>query len=415
MTEFIDTELLGIGLALGLGLLIGIEREWEDKKPLGLRTFALLSVAGATSAVLAAQYSALIVVGTLLAATALLFRVLRQWTRDTDRSSGATTVIAALVTFLIGAMAASGMWVESVVLTGATMLLLHWKRPLHQWIDTLGAQDFEIIARFTLIAMIVLPLLPNRTFGPYDVFNPFQSWLFVVLIVGINIVGYILFRFTSKSSGLWLAGLLGGLISSTATTISYANISKHQKHFGTAAALVIIVASTVVYGRVLIELLVVAPELVRHAVAPMAIYSVILTLMAVFISRHITGGDVEMPEQKNPAQFGMAVGVAVAYVIILFAVAMTKDMIGGQAIYLVAFISGLTDVDALTLSVGQHFSEGHLPADTSWRAIFLATLSNLAFKTGAAALLGSTLLRKWILGCGLSALIMGLGLLAVWP
>lgn len=415
MTDYIDTDLLGIALALALGLLIGIEREWEEKKPLGLRSFALLSVAGATSAILAASYGGLVVVTALLAAAALLTSVLWQRAKDADRHSGGTTAVAALVTFLIGAMAASGMWVESVVLAGATMLLLHWKEPLHHWVDMVGAEDFEVIARFILISMVVLPILPNETFGPYAVFNPFQSWLFVVLIVGINIVGYLLFRFTSSSSGLWLAGLVGGLISSTATTLSYASISKQQKHFGTAAALVIIVASTVVYARVLVELALVAPNLVRHAAAPMATYSVILMLIAVFVSRHIVHGDVEMPEQKNPAKLGMAVGIATVYVVILFAVALTKDLIGGQAIYLVALISGLTDVDALTLSVAQHFSEGELSANTSWRAIFLATLSNLAFKTGAAALLGSTPLRKWILGCGSTALVIGLGLLVLWP
>ena len=415
MTDYINPELLGIALALALGLLIGTEREWEDNKPLGIRTFALLSAAGATAAVLAARYGGLIVVATLLAAAALLITVLRQWTQGTDRGTGATTAIAALVTFLIGAMAASGMWVESVVLAAAMMLLLHWKKPLHQWVDRLGAEDFEIIARFTLISLVVLPILPNETFGPYDVFNPFQSWLFVVLIVGINIIGYLLFRVTSKSSGLWLAGLVGGLVSSTATTISYAGISKRHKQFGAAATLVIIVASTVVYGRVLVELLLVAPALVPHIAAPIAIFTVFLALMALFISRRVRHDRLEAPEQKNPAQFGMAVGVAAVFVIILFGVALTRDLIGDQAIYGVATLSGLTDVDALTLSVAQHFSEGQLPADTSWRAIFLATLSNLAFKTGAAAVLGSPALRSWMLACGTSAVVIGLALLALWP
>ena len=185
--------------------------------------------------------------------------------------------------------------------------------------------------------------------------------------------------------------------------------------FGAAAALVIIVASAVVYGRVLVELLLVAPELIPHAAAPMAIFTAVLALMAFFLSRQVSHRKLEAPEQKNPAQFGMAVGVAAVLVIILFAVALARDLIGGQAIYGVATLSGLTDVDALTLSVAQHFSEGQLTAETSWRAIFLATLSNLVFKTGVAAVLGSPQLRNWMLVYGTSAVMIGLALLVLWP
>jgi uncharacterized membrane protein (DUF4010 family) len=414
MMEYIDPDLLGIALALALGLLIGLEREWSDAAAIGLRTFALLSGAGATAAILARQYGDLVVVAALLVAGALLV-VLARPAAPKKGFKGATTAIAALVTFLVGAMAASGLWLEAVVLAAATMLLLHWKEPLHRWVDHIGPEDFEIIARFTLIALVVLPVLPNRTFGPYDVFNPFQSWLFVVLIVGINIAGYLLFRFSSKSSSLWLAGALGGMISSTATTISYAGISKRQSQFGSGATLVILVASAVVYGRVLLELSLVAPALVHHAVGPMALFTAILASLAFIASRRTGSGMVSLPEQKNPAQFSLALGVAVVFLVILFAVALTKDLVGGQAIYLVATVSGLTDVDALTLSVARHFSEGELPAESSWRAIFLATLSNLAFKTGAAALLGSADLRRWMLASGLCALGAGLLILFAWP
>jgi uncharacterized membrane protein (DUF4010 family) len=414
MLEYVNPELLGIALALALGLLIGLEREWSDAAGIGLRTFALLGGAGATAAVLAGHYGELVVVAALLVAGALLV-VLARPAAPKKSFKGATTAIAALITFLVGAMAVSGLWLEAVVLAAATMLLLHWKEPLHRWVDHIGPEDFEIIARFTLIALVVLPVLPNRTFGPYDVFNPFQSWLFVVLIVGINIAGYLLFRFSSKSSSLWLAGALGGMISSTATTISYAAISKRQSRFGAEATLVILMASAVVYGRVLFELFLVAPELIGLAVGPMALLTAILALLALVASRHVSSEAVRMPEVKNPAQFKLALGVAVAFVVILFAVALTRDLIGGQAIYLVATVSGLTDVDALTLSVARHFSEGALPAESSWRAIFLATLANLTFKTGAAAILGSADLRRWMLASGACAVVAGLLILFAWP
>ncbi len=413
MTEYLDPEVVGITLALGLGLLIGLEREWSDSGPVGLRTFALLSGAGVTAALLADRHGGLVLVAGIIAA-AMLLMALSHPTKKA-RFKGATTTVAALVAFMVGAMAGSGLWLEAVLVSAATMLLLHWRDPLHHIVEQIGAQDFDIIARFTLITLVVLPVLPNRTFGPYDVFNPFQSWLFVVLIVGLNLAGYLLFRLYSKSAGLWLAGIIGGMISSTATTISYASMSKRQASIGPGAALVILVASAVVYGRVLLELSIVAPTLVRHAMAPMALYTAILLVIASLVHWRIGKTSMAMPEQENPAQFGMAFGVAAVFVIVLFAVAITKQLLGDQAIYLVALISGLTDVDALTLSVGRHFAKSGFEADASWRAIFLATLANLTFKTAVACVLGSRQLRRVMLYTGLSALIAGGLLLYLWP
>jgi uncharacterized membrane protein (DUF4010 family) len=413
MMDYVDQGLLGTGLALGLGMLIGMEREWAASR-LGVRTFTLLSGAGAAAVVLAGQFGNLVVPVALLAAALLLATVLRR-SHYQQGPTGATTAIAALVTFMIGVMAGAGLWLEALVLAAATMLLLHWKQPLHRWIEQIGPGDFEIIARFTLIALLVLPILPDRAFGPYAVFNPFRSWLIVVLIVGINMVGYLMFRFSPKSSGLWLAGVVGGLISSTATTVSYSTISKRHKNFGPGAALVILVASALVYGRVLFELFLVAPALLSDTVGPMLLMTVVLLTLAALVSWRVRRHQVALPEQKNPAQFGLALSVAVVYVVILFAVAITKDLIGGKALYALAAISGLTDVDALTLSVAQHFDEGKLAAETSWRAIFLATLSNMVFKTGVAAVLGAGDLRRYMLATGSAAVFAGAGILLVWP
>ena len=123
--------------------------------------------------------------------------------------------------------------------------MLHWKKPLHRWVDKLGERDFEIIVRFVLITLVILPVLPNKSFGPYDIFNPFTAWLLVVLIVAINLVGFILFRLVGARAGGWLAGLVGGLVSSTATTISYAGMSKRQRNLAPVAALVILVLMTI--------------------------------------------------------------------------------------------------------------------------------------------------------------------------
>ncbi len=408
----LDRGLMGFGIAVALGLIVGFERESAAGKPLGVRSFVFITVFGGLCAQLGAESRTWVIAAGLLA----LGLVLAAYIKD-RQLPGMTTLLAALVMFLIGAAAVAGYHVQAIVLGGAVSLLLHWKQPLHRWVDKLGEEDFEIVARFILIALVVLPVLPNETFGPLDVFNPFQAWLLVVLIVAINLGGFLAFRLSSAPVGMWLAGVLGGFVSSTATTVSYAGISKRSPGLSSVAALVILLASTVVYLRIIVELSVVAPALVPSIAGPTAVFGMVMLgiCLVVYGNARRNRAHAELPERTNPAQFRMALGFAGVYVVVLFAVAMAKEFIGDRAIFAVAVISGLTDVDALTLSVGQLFDHGKLDADIAWRAIFLATLANLSFKMVVASFMGSAALRVWILcSCGL-AIGAGGVLLWVWP
>jgi uncharacterized membrane protein (DUF4010 family) len=411
----INTALIGLGIATAVGFIVGLEREWEDK-PIGLRSFVLIAVLGGLASLLRLEIGDWIVPAALLALAVVLSGTLRR--DDQHHARGLTTLISALVVFLLGAAAVAGFWLHCLVLAGVVTLLLHWKAPLHGWVDRLGRDDFEIITRFVLIALVILPLLPDRTFGPYDVFNPFEAWLLVVLIVSLNLAGYLALRFFGADAGTWMAGLFGGLISSTATTVSYAGISKRDTSLSAVAALVILIASTVVYGRVLFEVSVVAPDLLRTISAPLVIYTVFmlgLCLSMHLFSRDRRALDTRTYGSSNPARIRSALTFAALYVAILFVVEFTRDNLGSDAIYLVAAVSGLTDVDALTLSTAALFSKGKLDADTAWRAIFLASLSNLIFKGVVAWVLGSAELRKWISAAVSVSLFVGFCLLYFWP
>jgi uncharacterized membrane protein (DUF4010 family) len=406
-----DTNLIGLGIALAIGFIIGLEREWAENKPIGVRSSSLVAALGGMSALMYPETGGWPVAAGLIALALILMSHARR-----DKHAGTTTVVAALVVYLLGAAAVVGYWLQTIVIGGAVMLLLHWKKPLHRWVERLGDRDFEIIVRFVLIALVVLPVLPNRSIGPYDVFNPFTAWSLVVLIVGMNVVGYIAFRLAGARAGGWAAGVLGGMVSSTATTISYAGMSRRNKDIAPLAAMIIIVASAVVYIRVLIELAVVAPELVAPMAGPSLTFSLVLIgLGALAYSRYQQGSQPDLPNRENPARIRQALAFGALYVIILFAVAATRELIGEQAIYGVAFVSGLTDVDALTLSVAQLYSNGKTGSADAWRAIFLATLSNLLFKVVAASFLGSARLRRYVLGAGCAALAAGAALLALWP
>ena len=415
MAQFLEPgwnqSLVGLGIAVAIGFLIGLERERAEDKPVGVRSFALIGALGGLSALVMPDRGAWLVAAGLVALSIVLAAYLRR-----VQEGGMTTVIATLVVYLLGAAAVSGYWVHAIVLGGVIMILLYWKTPLHRWVDQLGEGDFAIVVRFVLITLVILPILPDSAFGPYGVFNPFNTWMMVVLIVTINLVGFIAFRLVGTSAGAWLAGLLGGLVSSTATTLSYAGMTRRNAGFGHVAALVILIASTVVYIRVLIELAVVAPALVRPMLLPALLVSAILLSMAAFTFRHVRhGAQADMPEQENPARIRQALAFAALYALILFAVAAARDLIGAEAVYAVAFVSGLTDVDALTLSVGQLFSNEQIGESRAWRSIFIATLSNLAFKAVAAGVLGSEMLRRWILGSAAIAVAAGVAIVMLWP
>jgi len=406
-----DNTLIGLGIALALGLLVGLEREWAEDKPIGLRSFGLIGLLGGLSAVFIESVGAWPVAGGLVA----LGLVLADRTRTT-KQRGITTLVAGLVVFTIGAAATAGMWVPAIVMGGVVTLILHWKRPMHGMVERLGRDDLETVARFVLITLVVLPVLPDKTYGPYEVFNPFSTWLLVVLIVSINLAGYIAFRLSDSGTGGWLAGLIGGMVSSTATTFSYSTLSREGRNLGALATLVILVASTVVYLRIALEVSVVAPALLDQIVWPGAAFAAVLLIAAgIVFARMPRNAAADLPDQGNPARVKTALTFGAIYVVVLFAVAAARDFIGNDAVYAVAFASGLTDVDALTLSMSRLFGDGKIEGDTAWRAIFLGSLSNLFFKTAFAATVGSASLRRNILATGIPALAAGAAILTLWP
>lgn len=418
MLDYLDPQVVGLFLALALGFLIGLEREWATHKPVGLRSFALIGLTGGLAALLADQWGVwLVAVGLLAVVAIVLTHLVLHDPRPVDGEAdhGTTTLLTVVAAYLIGAACVAGYQAHGVVTGGAIVILLHWKRPLHGLVERIGRDEFSAIIRFVLITLVVLPVLPNQTFGPYDVLNPFQAWLLVVLIVGLNLAGYIAFRLLSADSGAVVGGILGGLISSTATTVSFAGLTRRNHDLAASAALIILIASTVVYARIALELGVVAPELLRHAAAPMGAFALVMLLASAVVFPRVRRKRVELPAQENPARMRVALTFAALYVVIIFAVAAAKRHVGEDAIYVVGFVSGLTDVDAMTLSVAQLYGRGEVSAEVAWRSIFLASLSNLLFKVGAACVLGVAALRRYMLTAGAATLTAGSAIVLLWP
>ena len=411
-----DNEiLLSLAIALGLGLLIGLQRQWKESEIAGIRTFPIITLFGAFTALLAEPFGGWIVAAGILAVAGVLVIANIAKFRDGENDPGMTTEMAALAMFAIGAAVMLRHYVPAIVATGVLAVLLHWKPQLHSLIDKIGEKDIKAIFHLVLIALVILPVLPNETLGPYDVLNPRKIWWMVVLIVSISLTAYVAYKLIGARAGSVLGGVLGGLISSTATTVSYARQTKANPDASAMAAMVILIASTIVNGRVLFEVGVVAPGLLGIAAPPMLIMLGWMTVLCVVTFFFAGRQAAENPTDDNPAQLKAAIVFAALYAVILLAVAAVKTHFGQRALYGLAVISGLTDVDAITLSTAEMFNKERLEAATAWRVILIATLSNLVFKGLAAAFLGSRRLMIYIgVLFGLS-LAGGILVLVLWP
>jgi len=412
----VDAEIFrALGIALTLGLLVGLQREW-DKHPLaGIRTFTLITLLGAVSTLLAREFGGWVVAAAVISLAGLL--ITGNWMHengDEDAPAGQTTETAALVMFFVGAMLVAGYTLPAVVLGGTTAILLHLKERMEAFVGALSVTDVRAIFQFVLIALVILPLLPNQTFGPYAVLNPFKIWLMVVLIVGISLCAYVAYRIVGVRAGSILGGILGGMISSTATTVSYARqTAEDPKALGTAS-LVIVIASTVVLIRVAIEIAAVARGLLGSLVPPFAIVFVLMAAISIGLYYRLQQGNTHAVEHSNPSQLKPAIVFGGLYALVLLLVAFVKDHFGDSALYAAAFISGLTDVDALTLSVAELHNQGRVSDSIAWRAIMIATLSNLLFKAGVAGVLGGRRLFGVVATAFGSAIAAGILLVLFW-
>jgi uncharacterized membrane protein (DUF4010 family) len=410
-----STRIMGLAVALGLGLLVGMQREWKASGTAGVRTFALFSLLGAVLAQLDGGVAPWAVAAGMIGITSLLVFANVAKLSQSDHDVGLTTEVAALLIYAIGAAAGQGFIAPAVVIGGVTAVLLHWKQPIHSFIDSIGEKDFRGIAQLVLIGLVILPLLPDETYGPYDVLNPYRIWGMVVLIVGISLCAYLAQRALGDRTGSLLGGLLGGLVSSTATTVSYAKRSTNQAGAAWLTALVIMLASAVVNARALLEVGIVAPGLLRYVLLPLLIHMAGMSLLCGITYYLAKEEQVHQSDAKNPAQLKAAMAFGLLYALVLFVVAVVKTHFGDRALYAVAIVSGLTDINAITLSTAQLFSADRLGGGTAWRIIFIAILANLVFKAGAVAVLGSrSVTWRVLLLFGLS-LAMGAALLAFWP
>lgn len=401
--------------SLAIGLLIGLERERNPSAKAGLRTFALVAMFGTMSALLSTKLDTpwLLIAGLLAVAGMIIAAYLNKPVeplhpaQDAENDPGTTTVIALLLCYGLGAMVWYGLAKLAVMLAIAATALLYFKPELRGMSQRLTRSDLVAVLQFAVLTFIVLPILPDQSYGPYDAFNPHQAWLMVVLISGISLAGYTALHTVGTRYGAPLLGFLGGLVSSTATTLLYARNSKRNPAMSHLASAVIVIASMVVLLRLFAVSAVVAYGMLP-ALLPMLAGGFLFGLGVALYHwrRTIKAGELKIPDTANPAELRTAIGFGLLYVVVLLVAAWMADLAGSRGLYAVAVVSGLTDVDAITLSSLRLFNLGQLSEHQTVVAIAIAFISNIVFKFGLVVFLGGWQLARHV-ATGFAAMICG--------
>lgn len=398
-----ESPLVRFAIAFLIGALIGIEREKvsrEDgeKKATGLRTFILIAQAGATTAWLSVEAAEpwLFVAGAVVCAAFILAGYRSQLASDPD-SIGLTTEFAAFVTYLLGGVTLFGNPQLAVVLAITTSAVLAYREVLHSAVDKMGRDDIYAGLKLLIVAFIVLPVVPREPVDPWGILNPYDMTWLVILIASLSFLGYAIARWLGPARGTIVTGLAGGMVSSTATTLSMSRRARARLPEGAVATLAsgILVSWAIMFLRVVVTCAIVNPELARRLAIPMGVMALVAGITA-FLN-HRAGvklpGDPQALKLKNPFSLTFAIKFALFFAVVAVLVNRAHAVMSERGVYAVAGLAGLTDVDAITLSMARAAES----MQVALRAIIIAALANTLVKAGLVLWVGRGALARRVL------------------
>ncbi|MGD1995779.1 MAG: MgtC/SapB family protein [Anaerolineae bacterium] len=391
------------GVALAIGFLVGLQREYAYGGPgkeifAGERTLALMGVLGCAAAlaadVLASPWA---FIGIILPVSALI--AIAYFVSAWRGVVGLTTEMAALLTVLSGALCYWGYLALAAAIGVATTVLLSLKLEMDAFVRRITREDVYATLKFAVITAIVLPVLPNQTYGPppLNVLNPYEIWLMVVFISGISFLGYLLIKIVGTRQGIGLTGVLGGLASSTAVTISFSERSQGERGLAKPFALAITVAWAMMFPRVVVEVAALNRQLLRVMWPPLAASAAVGLIYSGYLYLSQRTEEEGKVAFSNPFNLGPAIKFGLVYAVILLISKAAQTYFGDTGVYVSSIVAGLADVDAITLSVAElSRTAGGLDLITAERAIVLAVMSNTVVKGGIVLSTGSSTLRRWV-------------------
>lgn len=380
-----------------LGALIGLIRQWSDQQtqtgPVdfgGVRTYSLWALLGCLAAFVSENYipAVLPVAMTLVGAHLLISHI----KNASGQYPGGTSFAASMLTCLIGALVNWGHTQGAIVVAAFTMVMLGIKQPVHTITSRFTADDIRATLQFVAITGVILPLVPNRALGPYLAFNPFSIWLMVVLISGIGFLGYVLMRMLGTKAGIAVTGLLGGLASSTATTLAFSKRSKVTPGLSSEYAFAIVLACTTMYARLAVMIGFINQTLLLTLAVPllmMAAPGLLYSAWVWFSKRSAAPSEVHPPAITNPLTLKTSIQFAFLYAIAAFLIKIVTSLGWQDAVLPLAFLSGLTSTDAMSLLMANNELEGTTVLQLAARAVIMASIANTVAKGIIAIVCGS--------------------------
>ena len=411
------TTILQLAIALAIGLIIGMERGWQSRdspqgsRTAGVRSFAFVGLFGGLSALLTGKFGANILAGTFLGLVLIVafsYRISAKGSQD----FGITTELSLLITFILGALAGSGLEGEAVASAVVVAALLGYKQEIHSILNQLERRELIATLQLLIVAVVALPLLPNRNIGPWETLNPRTIGWIVLLIAGISYIGYFAMRVLGSRVGLLATAVIGGLVSSTAVTLAYARIARKERDNLALLGAGISLAGGIMAVRLLIEIGIVNPSLLPLLIVPIGLLAIVPLIATVAIAirttQNVSSAEVKL---KNPVELGAALGFAAVLSVLFVLVRAAQTFFGDTGIYVLAAISGIADVDTVSLSLAQATRE-NLSLEIAATGILIAAMVNTLFKAVLATFIGGWLLGRWCATILLSAL--GLSLIAAF-
>jgi uncharacterized membrane protein (DUF4010 family) len=389
--------------AVIMGLFIGGEREYMKRKykshrsiP-GIRTFILVSIFGALAGYLGVYFNSLWIVLVSFFVLSLFILIDYYYMIKKTGNLHTTTGICVFIVFILSAIVFYGFGKFAVALGILIAVLLSSRIYLHRFVRKITKKELYDTLKFAIISLVVLPFLPNKAYGPLEVLNPYIIWLMVVFISAISFVGYILVKLFGAKKGISITGLVGGLVSSSAVSMSFSEKSKKSsKNLANAFALGIIIASTIMFFRILFEVLVINRRLLSNLVIPLGLMALGGIGFSYYYFKIKKSERKENLDLKSPFTLGPALKFGVFFAFILLLSKAAQIYLGTKGIYLTSIFSGLADVDAITLSMAKFSAEGVIAEKVASSAITLAAISNTIVKGSIVYIYGSRELRKKI-------------------
>ncbi|MHA2761906.1 MgtC/SapB family protein [Vibrio harveyi] len=421
INEFVSGEHLiwNLFVALLLGAIVGTQRGWvmrnsvEGSRVAGIRTFSLVGLLGGLVGILANLYTPLLL-GFALIALVILACIAFVIQQRKSEDISITGVVSLVITFVLGSLAVSGEPVLAAAAAVITAVVLDNKRELHQALQRLQEYELDAALRLLLISIVLLPLLPNQAYGPWSALNPYEIWWMVVLIASISFVGYFAIKIGGAKRGILFTSVFAGLSSSTALTLQFSHLSREQSSISPLLASGILLSCGTMFPRLLIVLSVINPQLVTLLWPIVMIMMIALYFPAWWIWRRSEVGKVEQSnKQTNPLALQSALFFGVVLAVIMLLSHALSDLFGNAGVLILSALSGITDVDAISLALGRQSTQT-LSVETAALGILIAASVNTVVKMGMVVAIGDKALWRRVapvmVGCVLSGAILFLAL-----